>query len=193
MEQRLEPPKIEIIERNGEKIVTTTTKINGIVSVYEQRPCCFCCTDNFLVSTTVDPDYHKTNDESTTKDLDIFMSTTDVIGDMQVRKNFGMVSSTYAGTKDRNLGMVNWPILVGNIADGVELVRSNALAGLRSKAKMIGANAVIGVRIDVENTDIGIRSISVAVATGTAVLLSQPPFDISTTDFKYPPYFPSML
>lgn len=189
----MEPPKIEIIERNGEKIVTTTTKINGIITVAEQRPCCFCCTDNVIVSTGVDPDYRKTNDASTTKDLDIFLSTTDVIGDMHVKKNFGMVSSTYAGTKDKNVGFITWPVLVGNIADGVELVRSNSLAGLRSKAKMIGANAVIGVRIDVENTDIGLRTVSVAVATGTAVFLSQTPFDISTTDFKYPPYFPSML
>ena len=184
--------KTDFIERNGKRIQQTTITENGVISVYEAQPTC-CCTVSTLVSTTTYEMPNNSNAADTINDLDIFLSTTEVIGDMQVIKNFGMVSTTYTGTRSRfSQGNYNMATVIANSAAGVESVRSHALASLRARAKLIGANAVIGVRIDLENTEFGGDTISVAIATGTAVLLLKLPHDITSSEFKYPPYMPTM-
>jgi uncharacterized protein YbjQ (UPF0145 family) len=188
-------PSIEIIERDGTQITQKTYIDNyGVKTVYEERPDCCCFIPikvDVLVSTSTDPTFRKPLDKDTLNDLDVFLSTTDVIGDMQVIKNFGMVSATHTGTKSRQQSY-GIPEMIANSAAGAESVRAHAFASLRARAKLIGANAVLGVKIDLESTDHGWHTISVAIATGTAVLLSKSPFDLKSSDFQYPPYMTYM-
>lgn len=86
----------EIIDRDGKKI----RQENGVTSVYEKQPFCLCLSCDVLVSATADDTTVKVDDPSgtTVADLDIFISTTDLLGgDAKVLKNFGMISSTYTG------------------------------------------------------------------------------------------------
>lgn len=51
--------------------------------------------------------------------------------------------------------------------------RANALTEMSERAEKIGANAVIGVKVDYESIPVGSRgtSMMIAVASGTAVIL----------------------
>lgn len=80
--------------------------------------------------------------------------------------------------------------MIQSVASSVESNRAFAIASLRKKAKEFGANAVFGVKIEFEDIDIpnSIYTICVIIASGTALLLDKIPFDINSSDYKYPPY-----
>ena len=53
-----------------------------------------------------------------------------------------------------------------------ESARALAMANLRAKAKRAGANAILGVKVDIEGDSLGMLSYTLVVATGTAVVLN---------------------
>lgn len=62
---------------------------------------------------------------------------------------------------------------------------------MRQKANKIGANAVLGLKVDLEEIEISqLTRISVVVASGTAVTLQRPQIEYNSSYYKFsaPPY-----
>ena len=111
-------------------------------------------------------------------DLDVYVSTLTSLAspNLRVACELGYISATYTRCKQRRLvgGMqsmiTQW---VAESAMEAESARALAMGKLRSKAKQAGANAILGVKIDIEGDSVGNGSLSytLVVATGTAVIV----------------------
>ena len=135
------------------------------------------------VDISIDPDNateKRTINPAETADLDVYVSTlpSPVASGLVVVKELGLFTGTCVRVK--GIGNLN----PGN-ADDVhkwalenafesESAKSMAIGKLRTKAKQAGANAVLGLKVDMEadawpNTS---RSMTLATATGTACVLA---------------------
>lgn len=96
-----------------------------------------------------------------------------MVAGLVVVKEFGLVTGSFVKSKCGTFqSPQEW---VNSNALEAEKARSVAVGNVRKKAKEAGANAVIGLKIDVESTTRGQGSewsMTYVVATGTAVLLS---------------------
>jgi uncharacterized protein YbjQ (UPF0145 family) len=130
------------------------------------------------VDVSVDPEQAakgRPKDPVETENLDIYVSTlgSPMVAGLVVVKEFGLVTGSFVKSKCGTFqSPQEW---VNSNALEAEKARSVAVGNVRKKAKEAGANAVIGLKIDVESTTRGQGSewsMTYVVATGTAVLLS---------------------
>lgn len=100
-------------------------------------------------------------------DLEVYCSTLPhpVAPDLRVVKELGFISSTFVRVKWRSSG--NIKSYVTQQAIEAESARSLAIGKLRSKAKNAGANAIFGIKMELE-TD---GPSTMVVASGTAVVV----------------------
>jgi len=100
-------------------------------------------------------------------DLEVYCSTLPhpVAPDLRIVKELGFVSSTYVRVKMRNSGGLKSYITQQAIE--AESARSLAIGKLRSKAKNAGANAIFGIKLELE-TD---GPSTMVIASGTAVVI----------------------
>mmetsp|Transcript_28463 Transcript_28463/g.66100 ORF Transcript_28463/g.66100 Transcript_28463/m.66100 type:complete len:162 (-) Transcript_28463:202-687(-) len=135
------------------------------------------------VDISIDPEKtteKRTVDPTETADLDVYVSTlsSPVASGLVVTKELGLVSGTCVKVKGRgNLNPMKaedvqkWALENSFESEGAKLM---AIGKLRTKAKQAGANAVLGMKVDMEseewpNTS---RSMTTATATGTACILA---------------------
>ena len=83
-------------------------------------------------------------------------------------KDLGLITATY--TQANTTGNNTYQSMVTRMAHGTEKVRAMALAKLRTKCKMMGGNAVLGVKFDIEVQGF----CRLCVAHGSAVLMQIP-------------------
>ena len=131
------------------------------------------------VDIKVDSDAHKRKiDPTEIANLDVYVSTLSsaVASGLVVVKEFGLVSGTCARVKGQGglnaqeaADVKKWAI--ENTHES-ESAKSMAIAKLRTKAKRAGANAVLGLKVDMESNNWGNRSMTLATATGTACILA---------------------
>ena len=131
------------------------------------------------VDIKVDSDAHKRKiDPTEIANLDVYVSTLSsaVASGLVVVKEFGLVSGTCARVKGQGglnaqeaADVKKWAI--ENTHES-ESAKSMAIAKLRTKAKRAGANAVLGLKVDMESNNWGNRSMTLATATGTACTLA---------------------
>ena len=134
----------------------------------------------------VDSDAHKRKiDPTEIANLDVYVSTLSsaVASGLVVVKEFGLVSGTCARVKGQGglnaqeaADVKKWAI--ENTHES-ESAKSMAIAKLRTKAKRAGANAVLGLQVDMESNEWrfgkegrGLHSMTLATATGTACILA---------------------
>jgi len=167
---------------------------DGQSKVEYETVCCCCVVEKpSQVITTVDAEKAIQNikqDEIVFMNLDVFISTLDKCHQegIHVVSDYGFITANNCTRKvfDGNL--------LTSVAIASETARSLALANLRLKAKSIGANAVLGLKLDIENDDLGRAKFTNVVAMGTAVKLNSLPYDMNSTHYKYssPPYMALM-
>ena len=138
------------------------------------------------VDIKVDSDAHKRKiDPTEIANLDVYVSTLSsaVASGLVVVKEFGLVSGTCARVKGQGglnaqeaADVQKWAIR--NTHES-ESAKSMAIAKLRTKAKQAGANAVLGLQVDMESNEWrfgkegrGLHSMTLATATGTACILA---------------------
>ena len=138
------------------------------------------------VDIKVDSDAHKRKiDPTEIANLDVYVSTLSsaVASGLVVVKEFGLVSGTCARVKGQGglnaqeaADVKKWAI--ENTHES-ESAKSMAIAKLRTKAKQAGANAVLGLQVDMESNEWrfgkegrGLHSMTLATATGTACILA---------------------
>jgi uncharacterized protein YbjQ (UPF0145 family) len=132
--------------------------------------CCEAKDDDIAIDAT----QLESNDPREVADIDIYVSTltSPLSTDLKVVREMGLISTTFVRAK-RTLqykGFENWVIEQSKEA---ESARALAMASLRTKAKSAGANALFGVKLDIEGEQLDGRSgYTLIVATGTAVVLS---------------------
>jgi uncharacterized protein YbjQ (UPF0145 family) len=106
---------------------------------------------------------------------DVIVTTTDYIPGYRVKKVLGLVSGSVV--KARNIGRDIMAVLRniagGEIVEYTELLatsRDEAIKRMIEKAKALGANAVIGVRLTTANIMSGAAEV---LAYGTAVVIEE--------------------
>jgi uncharacterized protein YbjQ (UPF0145 family) len=106
---------------------------------------------------------------------DVIVTTTDYIPGYRIKKVLGLVSGSVV--KARNIGRDIMAILRniagGEIVEYTELLatsRDEAIKRMIEKAKALGANAVIGVRLTTANIMSGAAEV---LAYGTAVVIEE--------------------
>ncbi|MEL9997859.1 MAG: YbjQ family protein [Sulfolobales archaeon] len=106
---------------------------------------------------------------------DVIVTTTDYIPGYRVKKVLGLVSGSVV--KARNIGRDIMAVLRniagGEIVEYTELLatsRDEAIKRMVEKAKALGANAVIGVRLTTANIMSGAAEV---LAYGTAVVIEE--------------------
>ena len=136
------------------------------------------------VDIKVDSDAHKRKiDPTEIANLDVYVSTLSkpVASGLVVAKVIGVLTGTCAcakghvgangqgGNPENAADVQKWAI--ENTHES-ESAKSLAIAKLRTKAKRAGANAVLGLKVDMESNNWGNRSMTLATATGTACTLA---------------------
>jgi uncharacterized protein YbjQ (UPF0145 family) len=106
---------------------------------------------------------------------DVIVTTTDYIPGYRIKKVLGLVSGSVV--KARNIGRDIMAVLRniagGEIVEYTELLatsRDEAIKRMIEKAKALGANAVIGVRLTTANIMSGAAEV---LAYGTAVVIEE--------------------
>jgi uncharacterized protein YbjQ (UPF0145 family) len=106
---------------------------------------------------------------------DVIVTTTDYIPGYRIKKVLGLVSGSVV--KARNIGRDIMAVLRniagGEIVEYTELLatsRNEAIKRMIEKAKALGANAVIGVRLTTANIMSGAAEV---LAYGTAVVIEE--------------------
>jgi uncharacterized protein YbjQ (UPF0145 family) len=106
---------------------------------------------------------------------DVIVTTTDYIPGYRIKKVLGLVSGSVV--KARNIGRDIMAVLRniagGEIVEYTELLatsRDEAIKRMVEKAKALGANAVIGVRLTTANIMSGAAEV---LAYGTAVVIEE--------------------
>jgi uncharacterized protein YbjQ (UPF0145 family) len=106
---------------------------------------------------------------------DVIVTTTDYIPGYRIKKVLGLVSGSVI--KARNIGRDIMAVLRniagGEIVEYTELLatsRDEAIKRMVEKAKALGANAVIGVRLTTANIMSGAAEV---LAYGTAVVIEE--------------------
>lgn len=106
----------------------------------------------------------------------MLITTTSILEGHQIREYrgtvFGEVVNGIDATKDLAASFVNF---TGGRSQEYEQeiinARADAITEMAQRAKAIGANAVIGVKIDYEPIQVGKGSMLMVIASGTAVIL----------------------
>jgi uncharacterized protein YbjQ (UPF0145 family) len=121
-------------------------------------------------------------------DMDVFVSAMpSAPAGNNIVEDFGLITMVVAKhrfTFQGNVGIQK--ILERDMAEA-ERARALALAKLRSKAKSIGANAVLAIKLDAEESKYGATFIHVM---GNAVRLSVPAGSSQWSQSRPPPYLP---
>ena len=136
---------------------------------------CECCTQRTVDIAIDGAELAKQQgtDPKETVDIDIYVTTLNAPAapGLHVVREMGLVSATYTRAKQK-LHTINVKQWVVENALEAESARALAIASLRTKAKQAGANAVLGIKLDLEGDSLGAMSYTLVTASGTAVVLA---------------------
>ncbi|WP_026754363.1 heavy metal-binding domain-containing protein [Sediminibacter sp. Hel_I_10] len=99
----------------------------------------------------------------------MILTTTNSIEGFKIKEYKGIVTGVAMTEKTPSIGF-SMTKYYKAIKESIDLVKENAFQNLQENAKKLNANAVVGIKLDIEMTSANYAMVSV---TGTAVFVAE--------------------
>eukprot|EP00759_Apiculatamorpha_spiralis_P028567 PhF_6_TR31135/c1_g1_i2/m.45594 len=142
-----------------------------MAQVEKSYTCCCCCPEDKDIKVDVDKLNRLVSEEEMAAPHVFVTLRSEPAGQAKITDDYGYISATYITRKAPRAGSI--VKFMEREAEEVESARSHAVAKLRVKAASLGANAVMCLKIDVEQEDrLGVTTV---IASGSAVAINPHP------------------